>query len=250
MFFSVVYLLNRAMRRQTINFIVLFLCSTMIACGFNFRAMRHSTNSLNIYEYEINALGQAVHFIPARGSIPIFYDDQTSPERVSQIQRSIEAWNHALGFDLFGHPTPGRPMQRYSIYISYEDLGRSSNNRQLHGLCRRYYQTNSLLMRRYIDYAQISIWDQLSPISQPNVIIHELGHAIGLGHDRFINSVMYPFAAASYGNIEQQDIDYAIEYYADRFEEDSNEEEQTCNHDYCAPPDWQIDERVEYDSIE
>jgi len=250
MFFSVVYLINSMMRRQTINFILLFLSTSMIACGFNFRAMRHSNNSIHIYEYEINALGLAVHFIPARGSIPIFYNNQTSPERVLQIERSANAWNHAVGFDLFGRPTPGQPMQRYSIYISYEDLGKSSNNRQLHGLCRRYYQTNVLLMRQYIDYARISIWDDLSPISQSNVIIHELGHAIGLGHDRFINSVMYPFAAASYGNIEQQDIDFAVEHYAERFEEDSDEEEQTCNHDYCSLPDWQVDQRIEYESIE
>jgi len=61
---------------------------------------------------------------------------------------------------------------------------------------------------------------------------------------------MYPFAAASYGNIEQQDIDFAVEHYAERFEEDSDEEEQTCNHDYCSLPDWQVDQRIEYESIE
>ena len=72
-------------------------------------------------------------------------------------------------------------------------------------------------MRRYIDYASITMWDRLPKRYILVVLIHELGHSVGLGHDEDVRSVMYPHAAGSGGQFEAQDIDFIIRFYSDRF---------------------------------
>lgn len=223
------------MKNKFYNIFLVILTFSIFACSFNFQAWRQQ-NRFHMYQYEINRMGQAVIFHPGEGSIPVYYNHQLSDIQIFYIRKAVEYWNFSIGFDLFGEPTPGTSWNRNSIYISWGHLGLSESGNQIHGLCRRFYINNSLFMRRYIDYSSITMWDRLPKRYILVVLIHELGHSIGLGHDEDVRSVMYPHAAGSGGQIEAQDIDFIIRFYSNRFNtsdiQSTNYTENQCIVDY------------------
>lgn len=58
--------------------------------------------------------------------------------------------------------------------------------------------------------AHISIDDLTSPSDSVIVLVHELGHSLGLSHDSFFGSVMYPSAVDSAGVILGDDLRFVL----------------------------------------
>lgn len=132
---------------------------------------------------------------------PFIKELSYGPEYTPIVEGAVEAWNNALGEDRFNlllsptneeNPFRDPELKDGAIFIHRDDtLGRVLGF--------------TLFLKQYgVCACQIAI----NPIAQStvNVLIHELGHCLGLGHVPDIGSIMYP---APYANqvITQEMID-------------------------------------------
>jgi len=94
------------------------------------------------------------------------------------------------------------------IYVQTRRLGLGAEQHQMLGMTTTFFNTVSPFSTE-MDSAFVWIDERLEhPEDIQEVILHELGHSLGLSHDRNISSIMYPFALDSEGQIMDEDIRY------------------------------------------
>lgn len=133
----------------------------------------------------------------------------------NEIAHAIQTWNEAVGMEIFryvdfdiqtmimaGDPDiPG--YGKVNVYRT--ELGRLPNGDYVLGLTTRFGITRSSY---HMQSALVRLDDDLSFGQFYPVMLHELGHVLGLTHDATTNSIMYHRCLESEGLIEEDDAQW------------------------------------------
>lgn len=152
-----------------------------------------------------------------RQSFPLEITIHNSMSRVARLamERAAQHWNQIVGARVFALQHRPRleaittPLNEYlperAVLVYSRQLGNNSGF-YIHG-------TTEMILRRVrsgqihsgVVQIDLDLWreDHLRLVS-----VHELGHALGLGHDASIRSVMFTNAIESWGLVEQRDVEY------------------------------------------
>lgn len=147
--------------------------------------------------------------------ISVVVDSRLTPARQVAVQNAVIRWNAEVGFTVFTvdriidvmdtewlHPHPG------TVYIDQWDI-EDRGLTVLAGQAVLVYVPGTCS----VHHAFVSI-DTAAPNEFADLIMaHELGHALGLSHDEWQPSLMYPYYDTSGNRILDDDISY-IEWQA------------------------------------
>lgn len=142
--------------------------------------------------------------------ISIVVDSRVSPERQIALEEAALRWNTEVGFTVFSvdrtidvmdrewlHPRRG------VIYVEQWDIADRGVN-VIAGEAVLVYVPLTCI----VHHVFVSI-DSAAPETYAAIIFaHELGHALGLSHDNWQPSLMYPFYDTSGNRIMAEDIAY------------------------------------------
>lgn len=162
-------------------------------------------------DYSVNLYGAPVSWFGASFPIPVIISPEFDQYEMGVIEQAINYWNAVVGETVFV-PILGLSNNVYwfpgAIILTEQSLDNNCGS-QILGLATRRWRIDPLLQPIEINSAHIEIHvghdrDQ----SYLRTIVHELGHALGLGHDENRSSVMYPYILDSDWHIEDVDIDF------------------------------------------
>lgn len=138
--------------------------------------------------------GRNIYWTASDFPIYILIDDQLDDTLVSSIDLAVYEWNYQVGFSLFVTDIYDfrEPAPRTSgfIAVSQKDLGKSPRNPEANvlGLASPYLHESS----SHIKAVQVWYDDSITADNALLIMLHELGHALGLAHDNDCSSIMHP----------------------------------------------------------
>lgn len=153
-----------------------------------------------------------------------FYVHSSVPvEAYPAIRGAIEVWNKAVGRELIrieswyttGYEVPAR--DGYSIIYWQNFWDESQPNEQarttVHYTGNRLdeadIQINAAHFGHHFWQEDLGKNEEIRGIDLKSLLIHEFGHAVGLGHIEVSESVMYARLSAGYGRRKLNDLDLA-----------------------------------------
>lgn len=132
----------------------------------------------------------------------------------NEIAQAIRVWNDAAGMELFRYVdfdiqtviVAGVPdIPGYGkVNVFRTELGRLPNGDYILGLTTRFGVTTQ---SRHMQSALVRLDDDLSFGQFYPVMLHELGHVLGLEHALTTDSIMYHHCLESNGLIEEEDVE-------------------------------------------
>jgi len=121
---------------------------------------------------------------------PIIVNAQ--PDMIIETLEAIESFNAQLGFRLFAFEVSSRRPDIDVVYRGYHPYA---------------WAEAAHYSRGGRDYAKVLAYGNLPEANRSDVILHELGHLVGLRHDAETTlSLMYPAEASRVAFVERQDI--------------------------------------------
>jgi len=170
-------------------------------CGLGFYVITNDTNVIQ------NSYNQPILW--KNYPMTVVIDRRLSDRQKQDTISAINRWNIAAGANIFTYEFSGNgqdPNSEGYVWLTRCNLGIGTHGRQVLGAAYRYYETDNSGIPVSISGGYICAWNQLDDVDWYPVILHELGHIIGLNHDRATESIMQPFAAASTFIIMPNDI--------------------------------------------
>ena len=149
-----------------------------------------------------------------RYPIIIRIDSNLSDYQIDSTMAAVDRWNRVANAQIFSYnmiqENSDSSSERIdsSVWIGECQLGRNSEEQQLLGFTNRTFLLDSYGEPIRINLGSICIWNHLSDDQWYPVVLHELGHIVGLNHDMQENSIMYPDPVSSTGNILNEDREY------------------------------------------
>lgn len=172
-------------------------------CGLNFYVIDNDTNVIQ------NSYNQPIFWrdYPMTVVIDRRFSDRKKRDTISAIQRwNIAAEANILTWEFSGNGQDTR-ADGY-VWTTECHLGIGSHGRQVLGSAYRYYDTDGSGIPVSIRGGYICMWDEIDEVDWYPVMLHELGHIIGLNHDSSIESIMQPFATSSTFIIMPDDVSH------------------------------------------
>lgn len=156
-----------------------------------------------------NFLGEAVMWDQHAFPIGVTVDPGMSEEKMVAVRQAIEVWNEETGLQVFVYNGRGpNPNRANTIWIVERELPKSRCGGQVYGYAHRYFRTDALGIKTAIDRGIIELHTGVPGDRILSTSIHELGHILGLHHDREIESIMYPYNLPDRGDISEEDLQF------------------------------------------
>jgi predicted Zn-dependent protease len=143
-----------------------------------------------------NAYGQRITLKDAPAPLKLYFDANFPTQYYADVQTAIAAWETVIGhkvFDLQPNPLPASSPAQDGVSIIYwmtswdESLDMQQANTTI------YWEGNVINEADIkIDASYYSISDVPGPttVDMQSLVLHELGHALGMKHDDADQSVM------------------------------------------------------------
>lgn len=171
--------------------VLIFCFLFFVSCVSTFR----HTNNVHLFNNE------PVRWHESQFPLIITSDDSIDRNDEIALINSINVWNNRIGEDVFLYlgQNDGIPG---NISFRQRDVEDTSPTVTTQAIC--WYRNEGHWMQRSI----ITIDILTSPKDSLYVLIHELGHSLGLEHDTYQQSIMYWSASQSGGRILTDDANF------------------------------------------
>lgn len=181
----------------------------LLFCIFIGCAHSHYTLNTEYYQFRVDVYGRYVHWNLADVPILVNINSEFTPVETDIIVQAVHSWNEEVGFDLFrlAESPEDRFIRTHSIFIQKVDSIPRRNGLTILGLCYSYFSYAGIAprVRHSITNVRIEVIENKDQTEFLRTIRHELGHAIGLGHDHNRDSLMYPRMDHTEGALEERD---------------------------------------------
>lgn len=167
----------------------LFFC---ISCGGNVFKFREVSHPIDTNLIHINIYGAPVLWRKEKIPLNIHISEDLSEHQRETVVSAIKYWNSELDFKLFKID----PKKNSDITLGLKIIGKSKNDLRYLGVCSKTFDYVSET-QMYINKAEIYLGYDLWTKEVYKTTLHELGHAIGLGHSDSLESIMFPQPMAS-----------------------------------------------------
>lgn len=157
-----------------------------------------------------NDFGRPVLWAQDAFPIRVVMDSNMREKRKRVVTQAVIEWNTRTGLEVFTLEEGSEPSGNGTIWVVEEALGENECGHQLYGLARRFYNRDFFGIKMSISRSRIRLHTGVPDERILSTAIHELGHALGLHHDRELESVMFPHNNGQRGSITDEDRDYVI----------------------------------------
>jgi predicted Zn-dependent protease len=183
----------KILQYATISFLLL-----MISCS-----QGQQPSSEEACGFVQNAYGQRVTLKDAP-LLKLYFDQNFPTQYYADVETAIEAWETVIGrkvFDLQPDPLPASSPAQDGVSVIYWMTTWDSLNQTQQANTTIYWEGNTITEADIkIDASYYSISDTPSPntVDMQSLVLHELGHALGLVHDNTDQSVMNAYLNSDY----------------------------------------------------
>ena len=145
--------------------------------------------------------------------LPIYVHIEEYGEYTRLMEKAFLAWEE-ISDDLIRFDFVSRPSNA-NIHVKFVDYVENCNSELAIG-CTRITQRGGQYYRSDVEIAMNIRYEDgiLRPIRDVySVMLHEIGHAIGLGHSNSIDSIMYPYAVPTLQYLTDEDFNLLYKKY-------------------------------------
>lgn len=157
-----------------------------------------------------NDFGRLVLWEQNAFPIRVVMDPNMREKRKRVVQQAVLEWNRTTNLEVFTLEEGPETSEEGVIWINEEALPENECGHQLYGLASRFYRRDFFNIKMSISHGRIRLHTGVPDDRVLSTAIHELGHVLGLHHDRELESIMYPHNNGQRGSITDEDRDYVI----------------------------------------